>query len=82
MRVPAAAGVKVMLTVQVVATLYVRAMHVPTAVFAKSIFAAPRVSTPTLPTVVPAAMEKLKLRAALVEPMATVPKFWLDELPL
>jgi len=30
-----------------------------------------------LPTVVPAATEKLKVFAALVEPMASEPKFWV-----
>jgi hypothetical protein len=35
-----------------------------------------------LPTVVPAATEKLNVVAALVEPMACEPKFWLAAAPV
>jgi hypothetical protein len=48
----------------------------------KSIFKTPVVTTATLPTVVPEGMEKLNECPALTEPMGTVPKFCLAELPV
>jgi len=42
----------------------------------------PVVTTAMLPTVVPAGTENLSIWAALTEPMATLPKFWLAGLPV
>ena len=47
----------------------------------KSRFGAPCVTTPTLPTVVPAAMLNER-ETVFGEPMATEPKFWLAVVPV
>ncbi len=57
-------------------------MQVPPLALLKSRLGAPCVTTEMLPTVVPARMEKLKVCAALVEPIATEPKFWFAAVPL
>jgi hypothetical protein len=56
-------------------------VHVVPAALVKSRFGAPCVTTPILPTVVPAATLNEK-ETVLGVPMATEPKFWLAVLPV
>jgi len=56
-------------------------VHVVAAALVKSRFGTPCVTTPILPTVVPAATLKEK-ETVLGEPMATEPKFWLAVVPV
>jgi hypothetical protein len=81
MRRPAACGVNVTLTTQLIAAEYFRAVHVLPAALAKSRFALPVVSTPMLPTLVPEETENVMPFAALGVPMACEPKFLLAEVP-
>ena len=57
-------------------------MQVLPVALVKSRLGAPWVTTPMLPTVVPAATEKLSVFAALAEPMGCEPKFWLAAVPV
>jgi hypothetical protein len=70
MRIPAVSGVKVTLTTQMVAVVYVFAPQVLFFARAKSMPATPVVSTPMLPTFVPAPIVKGRETAALVDPTA------------
>ena len=69
-------------TVQLVVEEYVEAVHVLPAALEKSRLATPVVSTPMLPTLVPAATEKLNPFAALEEPMSCEPKFLIAAVPV
>src|SRR5580658_2857141 len=82
MRAPAAWGMNDTSTVQLVVEEYVEAVHVLPAALEKSRLATPVVSTPMLPTLVPAATEKFNPFAALEEPMSCEPKFLIAAVPV